>query len=119
VTAREVADVLRGYHFRYARESDLQEAVRRALDRAGVDAVREARLDGRSRVDLLAGRVAVECKVGGSAADLRRQLARYARSDLVDEIVVVTSRVRHQDLPAEIEGKPVEVVSLLLGGLLR
>jgi len=117
VTATEIAETLRGYRFRYANEDDLQEAVREALERSGIAAVREARLDGRSRVDLLAGRVAIETKIAGSRADLIRQLSRYARSPLVDEIVVVTNRARHLQIPDLIEGKHVEVVALLLGGL--
>jgi hypothetical protein len=117
LTPATVAETLRGYRFRYANEDDLQQAVQDALARSGVAAEREARLDGRSRVDLLAGRVAIEVKVAGSATDLLRQLTRYARSPLIDGIVVVTNRARHLRIPDEIEGKPVEVVSLLLGAI--
>lgn len=111
-----IADALRRYHFRYANEHDLQEAVAEALRQNGFTVEREARLDVRSRVDVLVGRIVVEVKVAGSAGAVRRQLERYAASPDVDGLVLVTNRARHV-YPASVGGKPLEVVSLLLAGL--
>ena len=116
MTAREVADALRRYRFRYVDEDGLQAAVADALEREGLDAQREASLDAKNRVDVLVGRIGVEVKIAGPVADVRRQLARYARSESIDGLVLVTTRARHQ-FPREVEGKPLEVVSLVLGGL--
>lgn len=117
MTAAEVADLLRGYRFRFTDEDSLQALVLGALEREGLEATREVRLDQRNRVDVLVGAIVVEVKVAGMAADVARQLARYARFEQVKGIVLVTSRARHV-FPHEIEGKPVEVVSTLLGGFL-
>lgn len=114
MTALEVADALRRFRFRYVTEDDLQAAIYDALD--GFAPVREARIDARNRVDVLVGRVAVEVKTAGSAADVRRQLERYARCESIDGIVLVTNRARHV-FPSEVGGKPLEVVSLVLAGL--
>jgi hypothetical protein len=55
--------------------------------------------------------------VAGRRDALRRQLERYAESDRVDVLVVVTNRVRHLRLPIEINGKLVIVVTLAAAGL--
>lgn len=107
----QVVDVIRGHRFRYVDEDELQQGLAAALSAAGLRVEREVRLDARSRIDLLVERVGVEVKVGGPAAALERQVQRYAASDAVDAVVVVSSRVRHLRLPAELNGKPVEVLS--------
>lgn len=117
LTARTVAEVLAPYRFRWAREDDLQRAIAGALAGAGLPLEREVALTRRDRVDLLVGRVAVEVKIAGSARGVRRQLARYAGSPLVDEIVLVTARSAHTALAGVVGGKPVEVVSLAGAGL--
>lgn len=103
-----IIDVLAAHRFSYASEDDLQQGLAAALTGHGWDVEREVRLDNRSRIDLLAGRVGIEVKVAGAAAAVLRQLRRYALSDRVDGLVLVTSRVRHQ-LPAVLEGKPLSV----------
>lgn len=116
VTGAAVADVIRRFRFRYANERELQDAIADALRSRGYSVEREARLDTHSRVDLLVGRVVVEVKVAGAVGAVRRQLDRYAASERVGALVLVTTRARHV-YPDTIGGKPLEVVSLLLGGL--
>lgn len=117
VTAAFVAETLRRYRFRhFAHEDDLQDAIAHVLRGAGFPVLREARLDNHSRVDLLVARIVVEVKVAGAASAVRRQLERYAASERVDGLVLVTTRARHV-YPATIGDKPLEIVSLLLGGL--
>jgi len=88
-----IVDVIRGYRFVFIDEDELQEGLAAALTQAGLHPKREVRLDARSRVDILVERVAIEVKVGGSTSALERQLTRYAESDRVDALIVVTSRV--------------------------
>lgn len=114
------ADVLRtldALHFRYATEDELQEAIAAALDDAGIDAEREVILGPRDRIDLLADAVGIECKVAGGRDCVLRQLTRYAASDRIGELVLVTNRARQSQLPSSINGKPVTVVSLGPQGL--
>ncbi len=112
-----IADALhRLARARYFNEDQLQEAAARVITEAGFDVQREVRLSPRDRIDLLAGRVGIEVKVDGGTAAVLRQLTRYAQSGQVDELILLTSRARHQ-MPAQIDGIPVRVVSLITGGL--
>lgn len=110
MTGKEIADLVRRYRFTYRNEAELQDALAAMLEDADYDVEREVRISDRDRLDLMVGRVAIEVKTKGSPVNLARQLQRYAHSDLVEEIVLVTSRPQHEAfLGAEIAGKPVEV----------
>lgn len=115
----DLAALLRGFRFRYADEDQLQEGLADAIRSVGAEVEREVRLDdGRSRLDhLVEGRIAIEVKIGGPAKRLEAQIRRYLRDDRVEGIVVVSVNPRLADLPAEIEGKPVEVVNIAAQGL--
>jgi hypothetical protein len=115
---REVAATFRSRRFMYVAEDRLQQGLAAALVADGFEVEREVRLDAHSRIDLLVNRrVGVEVKVAGSAADVARQCARYLRFESIRGLVLVTSRVRHVQLPADVAGKPLEVVSLVGAGL--
>jgi hypothetical protein len=107
-----VHGAIRAHHFRYSDEDQLQGALASALLSIGFDVQREVRLDGASRIDLLVGRVGVEVKVAGTVESVTRQLRRYADHDRIGGIVLVTTRVRHRQVPRSLSGKPVAVVSL-------
>lgn len=97
-------------------EAEMQEFIERAFLHYGVSFVREASLAAADRVDfLVSGGIAVECKVKGQPLEILRQLERYARSQRVSVVVLVTSR--HMRLPTTIEGKPAFVVNVSLGWL--
>lgn len=106
----DVAQVVRGYRFVYASEEELQRGIAGALEREGYTVEYEAHLNARDRIDLLIGRVGVEVKIAGSAAEVARQVDRYLASDLIDGLVLVTGRARHTLLDAH---PRVEVVTLL------
>jgi hypothetical protein len=104
-----ILDALATWSFTYDNEFVLQDGVAIALRRADFDVEREVRLNARDRVDLLVGRIGIEVKVGGSPARVLAQLHRYARSERIDGLVLVTNQMR-QRIPCEINGKPVERV---------
>lgn len=102
-------------------EHHLSEAVVHALDllakdlhngRRVVGYRREVSLGRGCRVDFMIGSLAVELKVGGSLADLTRQLSRYAEKDDVSGILVVTTRQAHRYLPETLNKKPIAVLCL-------
>lgn len=96
VAAADVLAALRCYEFRYANEDDLQVGVAAALELAGFDVEREVRLAPGDRIDMLVDAVGIEVKVAGTTASAARQCARYLRSSRVDELILVTSRARHE-----------------------
>lgn len=106
--AAELAGLLRAQRWTYQREDGLQQAVEQFL--AWWLPEREVRLAPRDRIDLLVGRVGVECKVAGNAESVLRQLRRYAESDRIDALILVTSRAAHSRMPATVGGKPLHVV---------
>lgn len=115
-TTDAVLEVIRAHRFHHATEDELQAGLAEALTAAGYRVEREARLSARDRIDLLVDAVGVEVKIAGIPRDVERQLARYAESDRVRELVLVTNRARHRP-PATMNGKPVAVASLIGAGL--
>lgn len=112
-TAAGIANLLRGFGFRFSSESQLQAGIAEALERHGLDYRREARLTERDRPDFLCGDVAIEVKTDGSANDLLRQCTRYCGLPSIRELVVVVSqRYLETAIPATLRGKPVVVVNV-------
>jgi len=107
-----IAIAIRAYSYRYANETELQEQIAEALERAGIPAVREVILSPRDRIDLLAQGVGIEVKVAGRQRDVLGQLERYAAHDEIEALILVTNRARHM-MPDAIGGKPLETVSLI------
>lgn len=93
----------------FAEEETLRDAIAGVL---GGHALREAKLAEHERIDFLVGNVGVEAKVRGSVSEVTRQLFRYAESDLVAELVLVTTRFQHSRLPNLLREKPLTVVVL-------
>lgn len=117
-----VPAVLRGHRFRYRDEDQLQQAIAQAIAEAGWPVEREVRLSSRRRIDLVVGLegvapVGIEVKIAGETASVRRQLEAYAAFDELAALILVTTRARHTQLPSEVGGKPLEIVSLMGGGL--
>ncbi|MBO0872641.1 MAG: hypothetical protein J2P19_04560 [Pseudonocardia sp.] len=111
-TAGAVAAVVTAHRYRYANEADLQAGIAAALRSAGYPVRREVPLSRRDRIDVLVDRVGVEVKLAGRLPDVTRQLARYARTGRVDELVLVTTRAEHRRCPDRLNGLPVQVAWL-------
>lgn len=95
MSADRVIEVIGACRFRFASEDDLQRGIKAALTEAGLDVRREVRLNARDRIDLLVGRTGVEVKTGGAPRDVQRQLERYLRSPLIDDLILVTVKAGH------------------------
>lgn len=106
----QVLELLRGYRYDASTEAAFQQAVELRLSIAGMAYEREARLSARDRIDFLVdGGIGVELKVNGATNDVMRQLLRYAESDKISALVLVTTRALHQAMPPSMNGKPVRV----------
>lgn len=117
--AAAVADTIRRYRFLYRDEGQLQESLATVLAGAGHTVQREVILPRAGRIDFVVDDgIGIEVKVDGPAAAVARQLRRYASSPAINALILVTTRVRHTRVPAEINGKPIQVVTLVLGSFL-
>lgn len=106
-----VSAKLGAVRFNFATEDELQRGISEALE--GETFEREARLDSSSRIDFLIEGVGIEAKIGGGSSALTRQLMRYAKSDRIEALIVVTSKEQHRlQIPSMMNGKPIRVVSL-------
>lgn len=91
-------------------EKDVQAAVADALTDAGIAFEREVRLNDHDIIDFLVAGVGIEVKIKGARRAIYRQLQRYAESDAVKSLVLLSSVA--MGLPPEIDGKPVTILSL-------
>jgi hypothetical protein len=97
-------------------EGAVQRGLARLFEEEQVPYEAEVILAPSDRIDFLIGRVGVEVKIGHPRRAILRQLERYAASDRVDALLLVSSA----PFPAsgfEINGKPVHIVSLSTGWL--
>jgi hypothetical protein len=117
MTAEELAAVLTAHGYRYEHEDDLQAGIEQVLAGADIPFEREVEIGRRDRIDFLAGRVGIEVKIKCGLSDMTRQLHRYAQSDLVDALLLVTPSMRLRSLvPRRLNNKPVVVA--WIGGVL-
>ncbi len=97
-------------------ESEFSRIVEDRLREAGVAFTAEVSLSPKDRIDFVAGRIGIELKVQTSVAAMTRQLDRYAASEKIDWLVLVTaSRKLGLSMPRELRGKGITTV--ILGAL--
>jgi hypothetical protein len=106
--AADVVTALRRYRIPVSTEAAMQAAIGAALLDAGIPCRREVTREA-DRIDFVAGRVGIECKVAFSVTEVTRQLLRYAAWPELDELVLVTSRGKHLEISNSLGGKPVFV----------
>lgn len=58
------------------------------------------------------GRIGIEIKIKGSPSAVTRQLMRYFKCEVISELLLVTGRTKLGNLPKEILGKKLTVMSL-------
>jgi hypothetical protein len=98
-------------------EEQLQVQVTKVLADAGFGVEREV-IAERGRYDILVSglgfKLVLELKIKGSAAAAERQAQRYAMTDGVDAVAIVTlsQRLAAQIKPGQLGGKPFDVVTL-------
>jgi len=113
IDSKSAAEVLSRARFSHLDENGLQAAIANELRAAFPDAAvrREVRIGQGERIDLLADRLGIEVKVAGSVGAVRRQLVRYANSGVLDELLLVSTRVAHRAVTDEFGRVPVMVVT--------
>lgn len=92
-------------------EEELHALIAEALMAEGIEAVHEARLAPRCRIDFLVGDIGIEIKKNRpQRGKLIMQLERYAACDQVAQLIVVAPR--GVDLPEYIGGKHIVMIAL-------
>lgn len=115
LTAVEIAHIVACHRYSFNNETELQEQIASVLVAVGVEHLREVRINEKDRLDFLCGSIAIEVKIAGSRPQVITQIHRYAQSDLVSAIILVTRKACHLNMPASINGKGLYVASLLGG----
>ena len=115
----ELASALVEFRFKYKNEKELQECVFHTLTALEIPFIPEHPLSPQDRVDFYipVEGIGIEIKTndsrgGAGLAAVTRQLWRYAKHDDIKSLILITTRSKHRDLPAEILGKPLFVVYL-------
>jgi hypothetical protein len=104
----QVVALLSGYRIPQDTERQLQDGIATLLTGAGIAFKREYRLTGRDKPDfMLVPDVCLEVKIKGTAANVTRQLLRYAASEHVAALLLVTTRRAHRVMPRVLLGKPL------------
>jgi hypothetical protein len=101
---------LRSHAFHFCSERELQDGIASLFP----EAIREARLNAQDVIDFRIGDIGIECKVDRSVSEVTRQIFRYCQTDLKG-IILVTTKHRHEMLPAVMNGRPIEVIVLEIG----
>lgn len=117
-TGSRISRALSGRRWHHRDEYGLQAAIAERLTQMGIPYERETRLTPSERIDFLCHRpdgldkasIGIEVKVSGSTQALLRQLLRYARTDKLNGLVVLTSRPSHLELPPVVGGLPCTVI---------
>jgi hypothetical protein len=119
MNASELAQALVAYRFRFKNEKELQAGVLEVLVALELPHVPEYPLAPGDRIDFYipVEGIGVEVKTddsrgGASLSTVTRQLWRYAKSNEIKSLILITTRSKHRELPSEILGKPLFVVYL-------
>ena len=106
----EVTALLRRVPLRVSTEAQLHESISGVLADAGISFARESRLSPGDRIDFLCeGGIGIEVKARCDRRSIFRQLTRYAASDKIEALILVTGTAI--GLPAFINDTPVFLVS--------
>lgn len=109
----DLAKILTSYDFHCCGEIELQEAIAGILTAEGIAFEREVKLNKTDRIDFMIGAAGVELKIGHSYSDVVRQLHRYSAVDRIEELVLITTKLRHS-MPDTIGEKKLTTVQLAL-----
>jgi len=117
LTAADLRTILAGYRFRFSTEEQLHAGMEDVMAREGLRWEHERHLST-GRIDFLVeSGIGIEVKVDGSRAALLRQISRYLLQSEVRELLVITTRASHSEIPMVMHGKTVRVLYLSPGML--
>jgi len=113
----QIAKIIQSYEFVYQNETELQEQIESVLKDNDIPFEREYSLDKDSRIDfyLPESKTGIEVKVKSGAAVVSKQLHRYAKSNQIDNLMLVTTRMDHVMLDGFVYGD-IRLDVVFIGG---
>lgn len=108
----ELFQSIAGYRLPFGVEQRLQDALEAVLIDIGVTFEREVTLRKGDRIDFLVGSIGIECKIDSSMNTVASQLLRYAESDRISGLILVTTRNTHRFGANELLSKPFRVMRI-------
>jgi hypothetical protein len=116
---KTIDDLLKQYNFNYTNEDELQRGIGEVFGTIDEPFVSECIISKADRIDFYwpGPQIGVEVKIKHSLSALTRQVHRYVQHDSIRGLLIVSGKVRLNEIPHTISGKPVLIHSLV-GSLL-
>lgn len=114
--ARRIVTLIEGTRINVTTEAASHQAISDALTKEGIEHECEVRLSATDRIDILAGEVGIEVKVGHQKRRIAKQLNRYSEHEQIGALILATGRA----WPGQFylaNGTPFLVASLTKGWL--
>lgn len=110
MTHSEIYHALRAFRIPYMTEARMHSAIGEILAAQEWKFESEVRLSDTDRIDFLIGDIGIECKIDGGNVAVLEQCLRYAESERVGSLILVTSCKRHRFEVDFLGGKSFSVV---------
>lgn len=108
-----IVQSLHNSQFYFNTEKELQEGISQVLSAKKIPFEREFKLGDSGTIDfLICGSIGLEVKTGGTWVGIIRQLMRYASSDIITSIILISRKSVFSKVPNILRRKPVYVVDL-------
>lgn len=112
-----LAEHISRYRFSAANEKLLQLQLANVFRACGLPFRAEVTLGQGDRIDFVVGDarplIGIELKIEGGLSEVTRQVHRYLQHPELDAVLVVATVMRLGGLPSEMNGKPVQVLTLI------
>lgn len=114
----DLSEIIKSYEYAFINEAELQDQIETVLVENKVLFKREYVLDKESRIDfyLPDSKTGVEVKVKGGASIVSGQLSRYANSDQIENLILITTRMAHVILNGTMYGR-IKLKTIFIEGL--
>ncbi|MFW6025156.1 MAG: hypothetical protein ACOCRX_02330 [Candidatus Woesearchaeota archaeon] len=95
-------------------ETDLHSIIAKCLMENNIPFEKEYYLGPRSRIDFLAKKqIGIEVKKEKpNNTHLKKQIKKYCKYEIITGLIIVTPWARHLNIPNEVNGKPIYIISL-------
>jgi len=89
---QSIFKALSGHRFSTSNEKEAQREIEDVLKLAGIEFIREFRINPESIPDFFIDGIAIEIKIKGNAMKIYKQCERYCKLDEVQQLILITNR---------------------------